>query len=170
MPKAAITYVRCIDSMSRAVGKIVKFIVIALLAVLLIEAVSRAGFNTPLQWSVEMGEYIMTTFYILGGGYVLLTEGHVRMDVLYHRWSAKRKATADAITFSLLAVFLVVLMLGGIESSLYAWEYKQVSRTPWGPYLYPIKFIMTTGIILMLLQAISSFIKDLAAARGKAIT
>jgi TRAP-type mannitol/chloroaromatic compound transport system permease small subunit len=35
--------------------------------------------------------------------------------------------------------------------------------------LWPIKVVMTIGVFLMLLQAISTFFKDIAAARGKPI-
>jgi len=62
---------------------------------------------------------------------------------------------------------MVFLLTGGISASKYALKYGQVNYTPWGPPLAPIKIIMTIGILLMLLQVIATFFKDLAKARGK---
>ena len=45
----------------------------------------------------------------------------------------------------------------------------ETSATAWRPYLWPIKFIMTLGITMMLLQALSEFFKDVARIRGEEI-
>jgi TRAP-type mannitol/chloroaromatic compound transport system permease small subunit len=62
-----------------------------------------------------------------------------------------------------------VLLGGGISSTNYAIVYGQKNYSAWSPPLWPIKSIMTIGIFLMLLQCISTFLKDIAAARGKPI-
>jgi TRAP-type mannitol/chloroaromatic compound transport system permease small subunit len=59
--------------------------------------------------------------------------------------------------------------MGGLSSTAYSIEYGQKNYTSWAPPLWPIKVIMTLGIFLMLLQAISSLFKDVAMARGKPI-
>jgi TRAP-type mannitol/chloroaromatic compound transport system permease small subunit len=92
------------------------------------------------------------------------------MDLLYGRWSPKGQAFADTITASLLIFYLVFLLVGGISSIEYAVQYGQRNYTPWAPPLAPIKIIMTIGIVLMLLQAIATFFKDLAKVRGEEIT
>ena len=61
------------------------------------------------------------------------------------------------------------LPAGGISATNYAIVYKQQNYTAWAPLLWPIKVIMTVGIFLMLLQAISFFLKDVAEARGEPI-
>jgi TRAP-type mannitol/chloroaromatic compound transport system permease small subunit len=92
------------------------------------------------------------------------------MDLLYGRWSAARQALSDALTSLLLILYMVFLLLGGISGVKYAVKYGQVNYTPWGPPLAPIKIIMTFGILLMLLQVIATFFKDLATIRGETIT
>ena len=89
------------------------------------------------------------------------------MDLLYGRWSARRQALSDLLTSALLLLYMVFLLLGGISGVKYALKYGQKNYTPWGPPLAPIKIIMTIGILLMLLQVIATFFKDLAKARGK---
>jgi TRAP-type mannitol/chloroaromatic compound transport system permease small subunit len=157
------------DSTSQVIGKIVMFWVIGMMGVLLFETVSRTVFNRPHVWAVEFSQFIMAAYYMIGGCYSHLIEGHVRMDLFYGRWSAKRRAVMDLITAPFLLFYLVILLTGAIQGVKYSWEFKQVSYSSWAPPMTPIKIIMTVGIFLMLLQVISEFFKDMARARGEEI-
>ena len=170
MLKAAKAYVRYIDKTSRVVGRFAMFIIFAMMGILLFETLARIFFNRSQLWSVEMAQFFMATYYLLGGGYTLLIGGHVRMDLFYHRWSAKKKAIFDVITFFITLLYMVVLLFGGIKGLIYSIKYNQVSYSSWAPPMTPIKIIMLIGITLMLLQIISELIKDLAIARGEEIT
>ena len=99
----------------------------------------------------------------------MILRGHVRMDLLYGSWTPKRKGLVDSITTPFMIFYLIFLLIGGISSVDYAVEYGQTNYTPWAPPLAPIKIIMTLGILLMLLQAIATFFKDIAKARGENI-
>ena len=68
-----------------------------------------------------------------------------------------------------LIFYLVVTMQGGIASSLYSLKYNQTNYSAWAPPMAPIKIIMTAGIALMLLQAISILFKDIAKFTGREI-
>jgi TRAP-type mannitol/chloroaromatic compound transport system permease small subunit len=164
MPKAIKIYVRYVEAVNKAVGKFSMYLVFAMMGILLFESLSRTIFNQPHIWVVEITQFTMAAYYLLGGGYSMILEGHVRMDLLYGRWSARRQAMTDAITVFFLIFYLVFLLYGGISSIEYAVRYGQVNYTPWAPPLAPIKIIMTIGIVLMLLQTIATFFKDLAKA------
>ncbi|MBW2607427.1 MAG: TRAP transporter small permease subunit [Deltaproteobacteria bacterium] len=164
MPKAIKIYVRYVEAANKAVGKFSMYLVFAMMGILLFESISRTIFNQPHIWVVEIAQFTMAAYYLLGGGYSMILEGHVRMDLLYGRWSARRQAMTDAITAFFLIFYLVFLLYGGISSIEYAVTYGQVNYTPWAPPLAPIKIIMTIGIVLMLLQTIATFFKDLAKA------
>jgi TRAP-type mannitol/chloroaromatic compound transport system permease small subunit len=171
LPKAVIIYVKHVEAASRAVGKFSMWgLFFGLMGVLLFETISRNIFSLPHLWAVETAMFIMAAYYMLGGGYSMILDGHVRMDLLYGKWSAKRQATTDAITICFLTFYMVFLIIGGISGIDYALTYGQRNYTPWGPPLAPIKIVMMVGIVLMLLQVIATFFKDLAAARGRAIT
>ena len=71
------------------------------------------------------------------------------------------------ITAPFLIFYVVFLLIGGLSGLEYALRYGQKNYTPWGPPLAPIKLIMVIGIVLMLLQAVAVFFKDLATARGE---
>ncbi len=169
MTRAVKAYVRTMDATSRVVGNVVMYWACGMMAILLFETISRTIFNHPHIWSVEFSQFVMAAYYMLGGCYSFLIEGHVRMDILYSRWSAKRRAVMDCITFPLILFYLVILLIGGFHAVHYAWTYKQVSYSSWMPPLTPIKIIMVIGVVLMLLQVISEFFKDMARARGEEI-
>jgi len=170
MPRAIKLYVRYVDAMNKKVGKFSQYLVFAMMGILLYESLSRTIFNRPHIWVVEIAQFLMAAYYLLGGGYSMILDGHVRMDLLYGRWSAKRQALSDVFTALLLIFYLVFLLVGGISGVKYALTYGQKNYTPWAPPLAPIKIIMSIGILLMLLQVIATFFKDLATARGEKIT
>lgn len=167
MPKIIKAFVRCTDATSTAVGRFAQYLVLAMMGILLFESISRTLFNRPHIWVVEIAQFLMAAYYLLGGGYSMILEGHVRMDLLYGRWSTKRQALADVLTIPFLIFYLIFLLVGAISSIDYAIRYGQVNYTPWAPPLAPIKIIMAIGILIMLLQAIATFFKDLEKAKGK---
>jgi TRAP-type mannitol/chloroaromatic compound transport system permease small subunit len=167
MPKAIRGYVKCVDTVNRTVGEFSMYIVLVMTGILVFESISRTIFSKPHIWVVEIIEFLMAAYYLLGGGYSVILKGHVRMDLFYGRWSDKGKAIADLITAPFLIFYVVFLLVGGLSALQYALEYGQKNYTPWGPPMAPIKLIMVIGIVLMLLQAIATFFKDLAKARGE---
>ncbi|RUM97581.1 TRAP transporter small permease subunit [Pseudaminobacter arsenicus] len=138
-------------------------------AILLASTISRLVIGIPINWALEMSQFLLSAYYLLGGAYALQIDQHVRMDLFYSRLSARRRAVTDAITILFVIFYLAVLFGGGLSSTNYAIVYGQKNYTAWAPPLWPIKVVMTTGIFLMLLQLISTFIKDVAIARGKPI-
>ena len=69
-----------------------------MMGILLYSAISRYCFDAPVIWGVEMAQFTMVVYYILGGGFALLTNSHVRMDVFYGRWKWRKQAKMDVIT------------------------------------------------------------------------
>ncbi|MBX3446822.1 MAG: TRAP transporter small permease subunit [Parvibaculaceae bacterium] len=169
MPKAARVYVRYVESVNRVVGRIVMYLIFVMIGVMLYASFSRTVIGMPVNWAMEMGQFLLAAYYLLGGGYSLQINAHVRMDLLYSRLTPRKMAFTDTITAFCLIFYLSTLLIGGISSTEYAITYKQVNYTSWAPLLWPIKSIMTFGIFLMLLQAIAIFFKDLARVRGEEI-
>jgi TRAP-type mannitol/chloroaromatic compound transport system permease small subunit len=167
MPKAVNTYVRYVDAVNRVIGRIVMYLIFAMIGILLFSSGSRTFFDTSHNWVVETAQFMLAAYYLLGGAYSMQLDSHVRMDLAYSRWSPKTRALVDAVTIGFLIFYLLFLLFGGISSTQYALEYGQKNYSSWAPPLSPIKIIMTIGIALMLLQAVATFFKDLAQARGK---
>ena len=167
MPKAIKAFVRYVDVVNRTIGRFAMYLIIVMMGVLLFASISRGIFNVSHIWVVETAQMTMAAYYILGGGYSMQLDSHVRMDLLYGRWSLKTRAIVDAIVGFSLIFYLIVLLYGAISSTQYAIEYGQKNYSAWAPPMAPIKIVMTFGIAMMLLQVIATFFKDLEKAKGE---
>lgn len=168
MPKALKAYVRYVDSMNRVVGRITMYMIFVMIGVLLWSSVSKTFF-LPSLWTLEVAQFLMVAYYMLGGPYSIQLGSNVRMDLFYGSWSDRKKAWFDVFTVFLLIFYLGVLLYGGWESTSYSLLYGERSSTAWRPVLWPIKVTMCISIFLMILQAFSEFLKDVARIRGVSI-
>lgn len=166
MPKVVKKFVHAVDKLNTFVGQVTMYMVFLMIAILLYEPIARNLFGISSIWAVEMAQFTMAAYYLVGGGYSMILKGHVRMDLLYGRWSDRKKAAVDVVTGLFLIFYLVFLLVGAYSSIEYAVMYGQKNRSAWAPYMAPIKIIMGVGVLLMLLQAIAELLKDLAKARG----
>ncbi|MDN5785741.1 TRAP transporter small permease subunit [Pseudorhodobacter sp.] len=196
MPQWVHLYVRAVDRINYRVGRFAMYLLYAMMAVLIWSSVSKVT-PWPSIWTLEMAQFIMVAYYMLGGPYSLQLDSNVRMDLLYHRWSPKTRAMVDAVSVFALLFYLCVLFYGAIESTAYALGYfgdapftfyyelgvdfltggfegakahmGMIERSPtaWRPVVWPIKLVMCFGVFLMILQAIAFFFRDLARVRGE---
>lgn len=169
MPKPIVLFVRYVDGLNRLVGRFAMYLLYVLGAILLASTLSRLALGAPFNWALEMSQFVLSAYYLLGGAYAWQQGAHVRMDLLYQNIPLRRRVLTDAITVVFVIFYLIVLFAGGISSTNYAIAYKQQNYSAWAPVLWPIKIVMTAAIFLMLLQAISSFFRDIADLRGKPI-
>lgn len=159
-------YISVVDGLNRLIGKVVMFGIFVIMGILLWSSISKTFF-LPSLWTLEMAQFAMVAYYMLGGPYAIQMGANVRMDLFYGEWTSRKKAQVDAITVLFLITYLGFLLWGGIESFQYSLKYGgERSPTAWRPYLWPIKLIMVTGIVLMLLQAISELLKDILRIKG----
>lgn len=166
MPDALKAFVRGVEAVNRVVGLFSMYLIFVMVGVLLYSSLVKT-FSIPPLWTLEMAQFLMVAYFILGGGYSLMDDSHVRMDLWYSRWPPRRRASVDLVTIFFLIVYLGFMLYGGISSSAYAIRYGETSYSAWAPYMAPIKIVMCVGIVLMLLQAVAELIKDIAAARGE---
>jgi len=98
---------------------------------------------------------------VLSGGYVLRHQGHIRIDVLYGRLSLRRKAIMDLCTVFFFFLFCGVLLWVSVG---YAWPSilsQEKSESTWRIVLWPLKTAVFVGALLILLQGIAEFIRNL---------
>ena len=182
-------FIRAVDAVNYRLGRVVMYLIFALMAVLLWSSISKTFF-LPTLWTLEMAQFIMVGYYILGGPYSIQMGSNVRMDLLYGEWSDRRKAWFDLVTVLFLIFYLGVLLYGALSSTAYSLGYWQDaplsylfgvvsgteevgrlerSSSAWRPYLWPVKVVMILGFFLMLLQCLSEFCKDVLRLKGEAI-
>ncbi|HEY9079415.1 TRAP transporter small permease subunit [Magnetovibrio sp.] len=162
----AAKYVRVVDAVNYRIGRVMMYSLFIMFGVLLWSSISKTFF-VPSLWTLEIAQFLLVAYYILGGPYSMQLGANVRMDLLYANWSAKKKAWFDAFTVLFLIFYLGVLLYGAIDSTTYSFEYNERSPTAWRPQLWPIKVVMCIGIFMMLLQAISELFKDIARIKGE---
>ncbi len=160
MKSLMIKYIAVMDSISNKTGLFAMYLVFLMIALLLYSSVSKTFF-TPSNWTLEIAQFLMMTYFIVGGGYSLKEGAHVRMDLLYERFSERGRAIMDSITILFLICYLGFLLWGGISSVSYAIEYSERSYSAWQPYMWPIKILLNIGIFITLLQAIAIWFKDI---------
>ena len=184
--KAMRAYSRFIDRINWGIGLLVMYGVFVLMGILLWSSISKTFF-LPSLWTLEVAQFAMVAYYMLGGPYAMLSGANVRMDLFYGQWSLRRKATVDSITVLFLIFYLGVMLYGALSSTAYSLGYwgdeyvsfftglitgsEEIGRlerssTAWRPYIWPIKTIMIIGLFLMLLQALSELCKDMVRLSG----
>lgn len=182
MMRLAALYVRVVDAVNYRIGRMMMYGIFVMMAILLWSSVSKTFF-LPSLWTLEIAQFAMVAYYIMGGPYAVQMGANVRMDLFYGTWTARKKAWFDAFTVLLLIFYLGILLYGGLGSTAYSLGYwgqeplayfaglvtgsEEIGRlerssTAWRPYIWPVKSIMVLGFFLMLLQAISELIKDIA--------
>lgn len=159
-------FTRSVDALNRAVGRVAMWLLVVMMGILLWSVVSNA-FNSPSIWVMEMAQFTMAAYYLVGAAFSMQEGAHVRMDFLYERWGRRKRSIVDSLTSVCLLFYLGLLVWGGWESSSSALEYGQRNHTVWAPYMAPIKIIMTSGMALMLLQSVSELIKDVFRCFGR---
>jgi len=167
MPKIAKYYVRIVDRFNYLIGRVMMYSLFFMLGILLWSMYTKAVHVVPSFWTLEMAQFSLVAYYMVGGAYSMQLGSAVRMDLFYGNWSAKKKAGVDSCTVFLLIFYLGVMLYGGIDSTAYSFEYNERAPSLWRPYMWPVKMVMCFGILLMLLQAISELIKDIATLRGE---
>ncbi|OXR48339.1 hypothetical protein PuT2_12955 [Pusillimonas sp. T2] len=162
---------RTIDALNSGVASIVKWLVLLLAFINCYEVAMRYIFNQPTIWAFDMSYMLGGSFFALGMGYTLLTKTHVRVDVLYVRWSKKTRALVD-IVLSLLVFFPAfgILLYKLVPWVIRSWERSErASGSFWLPPIYPFKTIILIAVALLILQVISELCKDVQTLRTKKV-
>jgi TRAP-type mannitol/chloroaromatic compound transport system permease small subunit len=186
MPGFLLGYMRTVDRLNYGVGRFAMYLLYVLMGILLWSSISKAT-GSPSLWTLEVAQFVMVGYYILGGPYSMQEGAHVRMDLLYADWSPQKKAFWDSFTVLALIFYLCVMLWGAIDSTVYSLGLKYTPidvawlpfDIPWAktgfmerapssfrPYLWPVKVVMCIGFVLMILQATSCLIRDVATIRG----
>ena len=182
-------YIKGVDSVNYRIGRVVMYGIFLLMAILLWSSISKTFF-LPSLWTLEMAQFVMVGYYILGGPYSIQLGSNVRMDLIYGEWSPRKKARFDLLTVLFLIFYLCVLLYGAVASTAYSLGYwgtepfsffgglitgseeigrMERSSTAWRPYMWPVKVTMILGMFLMLLQCISEMFKDVLRLKGETV-
>lgn len=155
------TFIKIVDNINEYVGRATSFIIPIIMLIVSLEVVMRYVFDSPTIWAWDINIQLFALVVFLGGGYTFLKKGHVNIDILYGRLSSKGQAVLDIITAPIFFLFMGILLwkLGGM--ALQSVEEGEVMSTILAPPIYPLKILVTIGVLLFLLQGIASLLQSI---------
>ncbi len=166
------TACRRIDAVNEHVGRFVSWATLLLVAVTFVDVVMRYFFNTSFVFTQELEWHVFAFLFLMGAGYTLKQDGHVRVEVFYGRLSARGKAWINFIGVIFFLIPSCALFIKtGIPFAIKAYQVMEGSPDPGGiPYRFLLKGCIPAGYALILLQGISLGLDSLLEiiGRGKA--
>jgi TRAP-type mannitol/chloroaromatic compound transport system permease small subunit len=153
-----------LDRISEWTGRFGALLIVFMMLTVVYEVVVRYVFNSPTIWSFAINQFLLVWASALGGGYALLHGSHVKADVLYSRLQIRKKAMIDIATSSLFFLFVGVMLWQTSKAALWSIKINEHSPTVFAPPLYPIKIILPIGFLIILLQGLAKFVRDLTTA------
>ncbi len=155
---------KSINVLNKWVGKIAAYLLYPGMLVLVYEVVARYVFNEPTIWAHGVSQRIFAVYFVLGAPYVLSKNGHIRMDMLYSKFTPRVRAIVDLVTSPMLFATIFVLIYFGWDFAWTSIKVLENDSTPLHAPLWIVKaWIPITGVLL-LLQALSNFCQDVITA------
>jgi TRAP-type mannitol/chloroaromatic compound transport system permease small subunit len=159
---------RVIDAVSERIGRFVYWLLLAAVLVSTVNAIVRKAFSVGSNAYLETQWYLFATMFMLGAGYVLLHDQHVRIDVLAGRWSKKTRAWIEVVGLGAVLIPLcLVIAWMSLPSVMMAYTSGEVSANPGGLIRWPLYVLVPIGMCLLALQALSELIKEIAFLSGR---
>lgn len=160
---------RWIDALNTWVGRFVAWATAVVVVVVFVDVVMRYAFNTSFVFTQELEWHLFAFIFLMGAGYTLLHDGHVRVDIFYQRLSPKSQAWINLIGVLLFLIPGCVMIIVTSRTFVYnAWSVMEGSPDPGGiPYRFLLKACIPVGFVLVLLQGLSMGIKSLFTILGE---
>jgi TRAP-type mannitol/chloroaromatic compound transport system permease small subunit len=166
--KALLALSRLIDGLNARIGRAVAWLVLAAVLVSAGNAVIRYGLGVSSNAWLEVQWYLFAAMFLLGAGYTLARDEHVRVDVLAARLSARQRAWID-IAGTVLFLMPVALIITWHAWPMFAQSFagQEVSADAGGLIRWPVKLLIPAGFALLALQGISELVKRIAFLHGE---
>ena len=163
MTNPLIITVRAIDAINEQVGRAISWLVVLMVINVFCVVVLRYVFSIGWIWMQETYVWMHGTVFMLGAGYTLLHDGHVRIDLFYREASAKYKAAVNLVGSLVLALPLIwVTFDKSWPIVVRAWNNLEKSAEAGGlPGLYLFKSVMIGFCIVFALQFIALALRSL---------
>lgn len=158
---------RAIDALNGRVGRAACWLVLVAVLVSTLNALSRYAFSVSSNAWLELQWYLFAAIFLLGAGYTLKANGHVRIDLVSARLSPRAQAWID-IAGGLLFLLPMTLLILYFSWPMFVASYAsgEVSSDAGGLVRWPVKALIPAGFALLALQGISEIIKRIAFLRG----
>ncbi len=153
---------RVIDAVTERVGRAVFWLVLVAALVSSLNAMVRYTFSTSSNALLEIQWYLFGAIFLLCAGYTLKHEGHVRIDVLYGKYSRRAQLWVDILgTLFFLLPMTAIITVMSWPAFLQAFQSNEMSSDAGGLLRWPIRLMIPIGFALLTLQGISELFKRL---------
>jgi TRAP-type mannitol/chloroaromatic compound transport system permease small subunit len=165
MKKFCQVYIRIIDGLNERCG-LIAWLILLMAFIMLFEVIARYVFNSPTRWAWGVNSQLLCFVTVMAGGYVLYHEAHIRSDLFYAKWSARRKALVNLFTSFLPLLFCGAAVVASVKLASKSVLLREHSTTILGHPLYPIRIVIAVGAFLFLLQVIADIMRNLLIITG----
>jgi TRAP-type mannitol/chloroaromatic compound transport system permease small subunit len=146
-----------LERVNVAIGRGIAWLTLAMVIVTFAIVVLRYWFDLGWIWLQESVTWMHATVFMLGAGYTLARDQHVRVDVFYRTASERRRALIDlAGTLFFLIPFAAFLAWASLDYVQASWSIREASREAGGlpyPAVPLVKTLIPATALLLLLQA-----------------
>lgn len=149
---------RSVTALNRWLFALAKWLVYAIVLLMLWEVLSRYMLHSPTSWAPELATLVFGPFFLLGGPYLLHLGGHVAVDVLSERATGRTATVLRIVGFVLAAAFGGILLWFSLPLAIQSWEYGETSYSAWNPVIWPAKAFLPLASALLLLQALAEIV------------
>jgi len=154
------TLLNGMDQVSEWSGRIFVWLVVPLTILVAYEVVSRRFLGTPHVWATEVTDYIYGPHFMLTAAYTLLYKAHVRIDILYERFSPRTRGMLDLITYSIFFFpFVIIVLHQGFIYAYTSWSIGETSESAALRIVPLIKTVIPLTFALLTMQGIATYIR-----------
>ena len=158
---------RLIDSTNEWIGKLIMWLILGAVLISAGNAIMRKAFNVGSNADLEIQWYLFSAVFMLGVGYVMLRNAHVRIDFISSRLSKRTNAIIDAIGIVVFTIPLSIIMIDlGWPLFERAWLTGEMSQNAGGLIRWPVLALVPLGFTILLVQAVSELIKRIGYITG----
>lgn len=157
-----------LDAFARRTGRAIAWLTLAMVLATLAVVVLRYGAGVGLIWLQESVSWMHALVFMLGAGYTLAADEHVRVDIFYRDFSPRTRAAVDlAGTLLFLLPFCAFLAWQSWPYVAASWQVAERSREAGGlPMLYLLKAVIPLMALVLLLAGIALALRSLAVLRA----
>ena len=158
---------RLIDLMNTWIGKLTMWLVLVAVLISAGNAIIRKAFNIGSNAFLEIQWYLFAAVFMLGVGYVMLKNAHVRIDFISNKLSKRTNAIIDAVGIVIFTIPLSIIMIDlGWPLFMRAYTSGEMSQNAGGLIRWPVMGLVPAGFAILLLQAVSELIKRIGFLTG----
>ena len=160
---------RAVSALNEFAGYICAWLTTGLMLVVCFDVTTRYVFNYSLVWVQELQWHLFAIIFLLGAGWTLAHDRHVRVDVFFSNMSPRWKAIINLLgTWVFLIPFCIIGFWFSQKYTMASFGMGEGSPNPGGlPARYLLKAAIPTSFALLFLQGLVMTQDNIQFLRGK---